>query len=40
MADQLLFVREMALRLPPHLLLRHLWHKATVGFKRKENVPV
>jgi hypothetical protein len=40
MADQLLFVREMALRLPSHLLLRHLWHKATVGFKRKENVPV
>lgn len=39
-ADQLLFVREMALRLPVHLLVRHLWHKATVGLKRKEEVPV
>ncbi len=39
-ADQLLFVREMALRLPVHLLLRHLWHKATVGLNRKENMPV
>lgn len=40
MADQLLFVRELALRLPVHLLLRHLWHKATVGLNQKENVPV
>lgn len=39
-ADQLLFVRELALRLPAHLLVRHLWHKAFVGFKPKEKVPV
>lgn len=40
MADQLLFMREMALRLPVHLLVRHLWHKATAGIKTRENVPV
>lgn len=28
-ADQLLLYRELYLRLPPHLLIRHLWHKAT-----------
>lgn len=43
MADQLLFVRELSLRLPAHLLLRHLWHKATVatvGLNQKKDVPV
>ncbi len=39
-ADQLLFMRELALRLPAHLLVRHLWHKATVRIRPKENVPV
>jgi len=38
--DQLLFMRELALRLPAHLLVRHLWHKASVGFKPKEKMPV
>lgn len=39
-ADQLLFMRELALRLPAHLLVRHLWHKAFAGFKPKEKVPI
>lgn len=39
MADQVLFIREMALRLPVHLLARHLWHKAMVGLSRKAQVP-
>lgn len=40
MADQLLFVRELALRLPAHLLVRHLWHKAAAGVTSREKVPV
>lgn len=39
-ADQILFLREMALRLPMHLLVQHLWHKTTVGLSRKKEVPV
>lgn len=35
LADQVLFVRELALRLPAHLLARHLWHKAVAGLNRK-----
>ena len=38
-ANQLLFVREMVLRLPAPLLARHLWHKAIVGLQKKEQVP-
>lgn len=38
-ADQLLFMREMTLRLPAPLLARHLWHKAIVGLRKKEQVP-
>lgn len=32
LADQLLLYRELNLRLPPTLLARHLWHKATTAF--------
>lgn len=32
LADQLLLYRELSLRLPPTLLARHLWHKATTAF--------
>jgi hypothetical protein len=32
LADQLLLYRELNLRLPPALLARHLWHKATTAF--------
>lgn len=39
LADQVLFVREIALRLPVHLLARHLWHKATAGLSRKAQAP-
>lgn len=33
LADQLLLYRELNLRLPPTLLARHLWHKATTVFQ-------
>lgn len=29
LADEFLLLRELNLRLPPHLLVRHLWHKIT-----------
>jgi hypothetical protein len=35
MADQLLLYRELYLRLPPHLLARHLWHKAATTMQAK-----
>lgn len=36
MADELLLLRELYLRLPVHLLVRHLWHKAGKSFERKQ----
>lgn len=33
LADRLLLCRELNFRLPPHLLARHLWHKATKSLR-------
>jgi hypothetical protein len=38
-ADMLLLVRELSLRLPPHLLLRHLWHKTEASLKPQKDAP-
>lgn len=36
-ADWLLSLRELSLRLPPQLLLRHLLHKLSQGFERRQS---
>jgi hypothetical protein len=35
-ADMLLLFRELSLRLPPHLLLRHMWHKTRLALSDKQ----
>lgn len=39
-ADVLLSLRELSLRLPPHLLMRHLLHKAAMAFQPREGEDV
>lgn len=39
LADEMLLLRELYLRLPSHLLVRHLWHKAGMALKPEEKRP-